>query len=110
MDGLQPIFQRVIGLDIHQAQATACAIVAGPDGQIRVERRQFGVFKKDCRDLAEWCLSFQPDEVVMEVVNVRHAKQVHGRKTDVGDAEWLAMLAHAGLLGGSFVPPAGRAI
>ena len=124
---LQPIFQRVIGLDIHQAQVTACAIVAGPDGQIQVERRQFGAFKKDRRDLAEWCGSFQPDEVVMEstgiywkspyaalekvgiqakVVNARHVKQVPGRKTDVGDAEWLAMLARAGLLRGSFVPPA----
>jgi transposase len=68
-----------------------------------------------------------PDEVVMEstgiywkspyaalesvgiratVVNARHAKQVPGRKTDVGDAQWLATLARAGLLRGSFVPPA----
>ena len=29
-----------------------------------------------------------------------------GRKTDVGDAHWLATLARAGLLRGSFVPPA----
>lgn len=28
-----------------------------------------------------------------------------GRKTDMGDAEWLATLARAGLLRGSFVPP-----
>ncbi|MBU2752308.1 IS110 family transposase, partial [Acidithiobacillus thiooxidans] len=41
-----------------------------------------------------------------QVVNARHVKQVPGRKTDVGDAEWLAMLARAGLLRGSFVPPA----
>jgi transposase len=31
---------------------------------------------------------------------------VPGRKTDVGDAHWLAMLARTGLLRGSFVPPA----
>jgi len=30
---------------------------------------------------------------------------VPGRKTDVSDAEWLAMLARSGLLRGSFVPP-----
>jgi len=124
---LKPIFQRVIGLDIHQAQVTACAIIGNPDGTVEVERRQFGSFKKDRRALADWCATWQPDAVVMEstgiywkspyaaleqvgiraqVVNARHVKQVPGRKTDVGDAEWLAMLARAGLLRGSFVPPA----
>jgi transposase len=41
-----------------------------------------------------------------KVVNARHVKQVPGRKTDIGDAQWLAMLSRAGLLRGSFVPPA----
>ena len=40
------------------------------------------------------------------VVNARHAKGVPGRKTDIADARWLATLARAGLLRGSFVPPA----
>ena len=40
------------------------------------------------------------------MVNARHVKNVPGRKTDVGDAYWLAKLASAGLLRGSFVPPA----
>ena len=31
-------------------------------------------------------------------VNARHVKNVPGRKTDVGDAHWLATLARAGLL------------
>ena len=113
---LKPIFQRVIGLDIHQAQVTACAIIGNPDGTVEVERRQFGGFKKDRRALADWCATWQPDAVVIEstgiywkspyaaleqvgiraqVVNARHVKQVPGRKTDVGDAEWLAMLARA---------------
>ena len=124
---LKPMFKRVVGLDVHQAQITACAIIEGGDGQVTLERRQFGAFKKDRRDLAAWCAAFVPDEVVMEstgiywkspyaaleavgilaeVVNARHVKQVPGRKTDVGDAEWLATLARAGLLRGSFVPPA----
>jgi transposase len=41
-----------------------------------------------------------------KVVNARHVKNVPGRKTDVGDAHWLATLARAGLLRGSLVPPA----
>jgi transposase len=40
------------------------------------------------------------------VVNAKHVKNVPGRKTDIGDAQWLATLARAGLLRGSFIPPA----
>jgi transposase len=38
------------------------------------------------------------------VVNSRHVKTVPGRKTDIADAQWLATLARAGLLSGSFIP------
>jgi transposase len=124
---LVALYKRVIGLDIHQAQITACALIEEPDGNVRIEQRQFGTFKKDRRELAQWVASLRPDEVVMEstgiywkspyaaleavgirakVVNARHVKNVPGRKTDVGDAHWLATLARAGLLRGSFVPPA----
>ena len=124
---LVALYKRVIGLDIHQAQITACALIEEPDGNVRIEQRQFGTFKKDRRELAQWVASLHPDEVVMEstgiywkspyaaleavgirakVVNARHVKNVPGRKTDVGDAHWLATLARAGLLRDSFVPPA----
>jgi transposase len=124
---LVAIFKRVIGLDVHQGQVTACTILEEADGQVYIEQRQFGAFKKDRRALAEWCAGFKPEEVVMEstgiywkspyaalealgiqakVVNARHVKQVPGRKTDIGDAQWLAMLARAGLLRASFVPKA----
>jgi transposase len=39
------------------------------------------------------------------LVNARHVKQVPGRKTDIGDAQWLCQLLEAGLLRSSFVPP-----
>lgn len=124
---LVALYKRVIGLDIHQAQITACALIEEADGSTRIEQRQFGGFKRDRRELANWVASLHPDEVVMEstgiywkspyaaleavgirakVVNARHVKNVPGRKTDVGDAHWLATLARAGLLRGSFVPPA----
>lgn len=124
---LVALYKRVIGLDVHQAQITACAIIEEGDGTTRIEQRQFGAFKRDRRALAEWAAALQPDEVVMEstgiywkspyaaleavgisakVVNARHVKNVPGRKTDVADAQWLATLARAGLLSGSFVPPA----
>ena len=123
---LTTLYQRVIGLDVHQAQITACVIIQESDGTSSIKQRQFGAFKRDRRELAEWAASFKPDQVVMEstgiywkspyaaleavgiralVVNARHVKNVPGRKTDVGDAQWLATLARAGLLRGSFVPP-----
>lgn len=124
---LTALHKRVIGLDVHQAQITACALIEEADGTTRIEQRQFGAFKRDRRALAEWAAALQPDAVVMEstgiywkspyaaleaagiraqVVNARHVKNVPGRKTDVGDAQWLATLARAGLLRGSFIPPA----
>lgn len=124
---LTALYKRVIGLDVHQAQITACALIEDEDGTVRIVQRQFGAFKRDRRLLAEWAAGLCPDEVVMEstgiywkspyaalealgirakVVNARHVKNVPGRKTDVGDAHWLATLARAGLLRNSFVPPA----
>jgi transposase len=121
------LYKRVVGLDVHQAQITACALIEEADGSTRTEQRQFGTFKRDRRELARWVAGLHPDEVVMEstgiywkspfsaleavgirakVVNARYVKNVPGRKTDVGDARWLATLARAGLLRGSFIPPA----
>jgi transposase len=124
---LTALYKRVIALDVHQAQITACALIEEADGTTRCEQRQFGAFKRDRRALAAWAAALCPEVVVMEstgiywkspyaaleavgiralVVNARHVKNVPGRKTDVGDAQWLATLARAGLLRGSFVPPA----
>lgn len=124
---LKPIYRRVIGLDIHQAKISACAVREQSDGSVIVEMQEFGGFKRDRRALAQWTKSFDPEIVVMEstgiywkspyaalesvgivawVVNARHVKTVPGRKTDVADAQWLATLARAGLLRGSFIPPA----
>lgn len=123
---LRPIYPTAIGLDVHQRQITACAITTDNDGQTRLEHREFGTFKRDRRALAKWCAALAPDVVVMEstgiywkspyaaleqvgiralVVNARHVKTVPGRKTDIADAQWLAILARSGLLRGSFIPP-----
>lgn len=124
---LKPIYRRVIGLDIHQAKISASAVSEQSDGSVVMEMQEFGGFKRDRRALAQWAKSFDPEIVVMEstgiywkspyaalqsvgiaawVVNARHVKTVPGRKTDVADAQWLATLARAGLLRGSFIPPA----
>lgn len=64
------LYKRVIDLDIHQAQITACALIEEPDGSSRIERRQFGGFKRDRRELAGWVASSKPNEVVMESTGI----------------------------------------
>lgn len=124
---LTPMHKRVIALDVHQAKITACAVIDHEDGQTEVIKRDFGAFKRDRRELAQWAVEIGPELVVMEstgvywkspyaaleaagiiawVVNARHVKMVPGRKTDMADAQWLATLARAGLLRASFIPPA----
>jgi len=123
---LTPIYRCVAALDVHQAKLTACVIYEDEQGEVQHQLREFGGFKRDRREMAEWVSSFQPEQVVMEstgiywkspyaaleksgiralVVNARHVKQVPGRKTDIGDALWLATLSRSGLLRGGFVPP-----
>ena len=105
---LKPIYQRVIGLGVHQAKISACALAQQPDGSVLVEQREFGGFKRDRRALAQWAREFGAEVVVMEstgiywkspyaalesvgmaawVVNPRHVKTVPGRKTDAADAQ-----------------------
>ena len=103
-----PIYKRVIGLDVHQAQITCCAIVELPDGGLTYERREFGGFMRDRKALAEWARTIGPDILVMEstgicwkspyaaregvgiiawVVNARRVKAVPSRKTGMADAQ-----------------------
>ena len=123
---IQPIFRCAVGMDVHLAVIHVGVILQEPGCEPAVYRRQFGAFQRDRRAMAEWIAGFAPDTVVMEstgiywkspyaaleqvgiralVVNAQHVKKVPGRKTDTSDAEWLAMLARAGLLRGSFIPP-----
>src|SRR5918999_1026290 len=123
---LQPIYRCAVGMDLHLAIIHLCVILQEPGCEPVVYRRQFGAFQRDRRAMAEWIAGFAPDTGVMEstgsdfqspyaalervgiralVVNAQHVKKVPGRKTDINDAEWLAMLARAGLLRGSFIPP-----
>jgi transposase len=123
---LTAVYRCVAALDIHQSKLTVCLLYENEFGELLTEVKEFGGFKKDRNAMAQWVASFKPDLVVMEstgiywkspyaaleryglkiwVVNARHVKQVPGRKTDIADAHWLAILARNGLLRGGFVPP-----
>jgi transposase len=87
--------------------------------------QEFSTTARGLLGLRDWLAGFEVTHVAMEasgvywkapwavledefeclLVNARHVKQVPGRKTDVGDAEWLCRLVEAGLLRANFVPP-----
>jgi transposase len=125
------IVERAAALDVGKDEVVACLRVpAGGVGQGRGRRRQevrtYPTFTSSLEALADWLQAEGVTQVVMEatgqywkpiwyvleergfqllLVNARHVKILPGRKTDVGDAAWLAELLECGLLRGSFVPP-----
>lgn len=123
---MEPIHQRVAGMDVHRMQHVVTVLIGQEDGTVSSETREFGAFKRDMRALTDWLRANRIQLVAMEstgiywksvfshleaagipalVVNAFHVRNVPGRKTDVGDSEWLAQLARFGLLRGSFIPP-----
>jgi transposase len=126
MEGLSPLYRRVAGIDVHKMLHVVTAVLEHPDGTIEQQSREFGGFKRDCRALTTWLLELNVELVVMEstgiywksiyahleragiqawVVNAHFVKHVPGRKTDMNDSQWLAVLARFGLVRGSFIPP-----
>lgn len=126
MEGLSPLYRRVAGIDVRKMLHVVTVIIEHPDGTIEQQSREFGGFKRDCRALTNWLLEVNVELVVMEstgiywknvyahleragiqawVVNAHFVKHVPGRKTDMNDSQWLAVLARFGLVRSSFIPP-----
>lgn len=123
--GIQAIYPRVCGLDVHKKVVVACLRILEASGEVHAEVRRFGTMTRDLLALLEWVKGEGVTHVAMEstgvfwkpvynvlegndlevwVVNAQHLKQVPGRKTDVTDAGWIAQLLQCGLVRPSFVP------
>lgn len=126
MNALHPLQKVTAGIDVHRMLHVVTVLIEQDDGTLVKQQRQFGGFKRDKRAMAEWLKSLGVQRVVMEstgiywkspyaileragipawVVNAHHVKHVPGRKTDMADSEWLAVLGRFGLVRGSFIPP-----
>ena len=124
--GLRALYRRVAGIDVHRMLHVVTVLIEQPDGSMQRQTREFGGFRRDCRALAAWLGELGVELVVMEstgiywksvhahlenagiaawVVNAHMIKHVPGRKTDMADSEWLAVLARFGLVRASFIPP-----
>jgi transposase len=120
------VVERAGALDVHKEQVTACVRVPGEDGRSRrQEVREFKTTVRGLLGMSDWLKAHGVTVVAMEatgvywrpiwhvlegdfelmLVNAAHVKNVPGRKTDVGDSQWLCRLLEFGLLRASFVPP-----
>lgn len=114
--------RRGAGMDVHRDFVEVC-VVFGPGEKDR-ERGRFSTLPHGLEELRQWLLELGCTHAAMEstsvywrpvyealegsvelvVCNAQHVKNVPGRKTDVTDAHWLAVLLRYGLLANSYVP------
>ena len=119
------LYSACAGLDVHKDTVVACVRHANARGKVLKETRTFGTMTVHLLVLADWLTEQGVTHVAMEstgvywkpiwnlledafelvLVNAQHIKQVPGRKTDVGDCQWIAELLRHGLIRASFVPP-----
>jgi transposase len=122
---MDQVLERPAALDVHKEQVTACVRTPSGNGRRRQEVREFKTTVRGLLGLRDWLAGLGVTHVAMEATgvywrpvwavledefelllcNAAHVKNVPGRKTDVGDAQWLCQLLECGLLRGSFVPP-----
>jgi transposase len=123
--GLQALYGRVCGLDLHKELIVACVrILDAMDDTVQSTLRKFGTMTADLVELRQWLTDQKITHVAMEstgiywqpvfnlleshfkllLINAQHLKKVPGRKTDMKEAEWIAQLLQCGLLKSSFIP------
>ena len=117
--------ERCAFLDVHRDMVMACARFPDDTGA-RVEQvQQFTTTSKGLLALSGWLVErgiglvgmeatgvyWKPVHWILEsdtdrvwVINARHMRNVPGRKTDVGDAQWGCQLLEHGLVRPSFIP------
>lgn len=119
------VVERCGGLDVHKDTVVACVRTPGERGTRHQQVRTFGTTTGQLLVLRDWLVAERVSVVGMEstsvywkpvyylledamecwLLNARHMRNVPGRKTDVGDAEWICQLVEHGLVRPSFVPP-----
>jgi transposase len=120
------VVERCAFLDVHRDTVMAYARTPDGAGGRNEEMQQFRTTTSQLLLLAAWLrernvtlvgmeatgVYWKPVHWVLEdsvrdlwVINARHMRNVPGRKTDVGDAQWGAQLLEHGLVRPSFIPP-----
>lgn len=122
---MEIVVERCAGLDVHKDLVVACVRLPAEDGGRKTLVESFSTYTRDLLALRDWLVALGVTRVGMEatgvywkpvlyvleddldcwLLNARHMRNVPGRKTDVGDAQWICQLTEHGLVRASFVPP-----
>jgi transposase len=123
-DAMEVLCPRCAGLDVHKKTVVA-AVRLVEASKVVTEVKTFPTTTAGLLALSGWLAESGCTQVAMEatgvywkpvwhvlsdgeieltLANAAHVKNVPGRKTDVGDAAWLADLLAHGLIRASFVP------
>ena len=113
-------YERCAGIDVHSRLLVVCLRIGR-----KSETREFGTLTHEIREMVAWLKEngcqmaamestgsywkpiyniFEQEGLSAMVCNAYHIKNVPGRKTDVGDAQWIARCLSQGLLNPSFIP------
>jgi transposase len=119
-DNEEVYYERCAGIDVHKKLLVVCLRIGR-----KSEIREFGTLTHQIREMVAWLKDngcqmaamestgsywkplyniFEQEGFPAMVCNAYHIKNVPGRKTAVGDAQWIARCLSQGLLKPSFVP------
>ena len=120
-DAQEVYYDICCGIDVHQKTVVACLLRPNRKKEIR----KYGTSTRELKELAQWLLEEKSEMIAMEstgiywrplynifeeyelkamLVNAAHMRNVPGRKSDIGDAQWIAKLLKQGLLKASYIP------
>ena len=122
---MQVVHAICCGIDVHQAQLTACVRQVHLDGQVTQEVREFATTYAALFAMLDWLIEVHCPVVAMEstgvywkpvyhvlvgtvevlVGNAHEMQRRPGRKTDRADARWIAELLAHDLIRPRFIPP-----
>jgi hypothetical protein len=123
---MQVVHARCCGVDIHKKPVVACVLLTSANGHVQREVRTYATMTADLLARSDWLAAYAVTQIAMEstgvfwrpvfhlledetrtlvLANPQHIKAVPGRKTDVKDSAWLAVLVPHGLVQPSFIPP-----
>jgi len=112
-------YERCAGIDVHKKLLVVCLRIGR-----KTEVREFGTLTHEIREIVAWLRAngcqmtamestgsywkpiyniFEQEGLPAMICNAHHIKNVPGRKTDVGDAQWIARCLSQGLLNPSFI-------
>ena len=121
--GMSKVNANAAGVDIGAEEIVVC-VAANENTQIV---KGFGNYTSDLKAIVSWLKSYGIKTVAMEstgvywiplfelleaegfeclLISARLLRRVPGRKSDIGDAQWIQTLHNYGLLEGSFRPQA----